>query len=124
HVDVEGHEDDRVLNYAYLNSHFQSGLRNLMDEAVLEHVEQEGHPSSLEGYKKLDEIPFDFTRRRLSVLVQAPGEAPLLICKGAVEEVFAACSNYQLGGRVEALDKSHLPRVQRVTQRLNRDGFR
>jgi Mg2+-importing ATPase len=124
HVDVEGHEDDRVLNHAYLNSHFQSGLRNLMDTAVLEHVEQEGHPMDLDGYRKLDEIPFDFTRRRLSVIVEKPGTTPLLICKGAVEEVFAACTSYQLGERVDPLDPSHRLKVQKVADRLNRNGFR
>jgi P-type Mg2+ transporter len=124
HVDVEGHEDERVLAYAYLNSRFQSGLRNLMDEAVLEHVEHEEHPFSAGDYSKLDEIPFDFTRRRLSVIVRKPGADPLLICKGAVEEVFAACSRYQLGDTTGALDPGHLPKIQQVTRRLNRNGFR
>ncbi|MGZ3272504.1 MAG: magnesium-translocating P-type ATPase [Caulobacteraceae bacterium] len=124
HVDVEGREDDRVLDYAYLNSHFQSGLRNLMDEAVLQHVEQEGRPAGADGYHKLDEIPFDFTRRRLSVVVRRPGEKPLLICKGAVEEVFSACVRYQERDAVERLDPSHLAKVQKVTGRLNRNGFR
>ncbi len=124
HVNVEGDEDDRVLTYAYLNSHFQSGLRNLLDQAVLQHVENEGHALPAGAYVKLDEIPFDFIRRRLSVVVQAPNTDPLLICKGAVEEVFAACSRYQLGDQIDALDPSHLPRIQKVTQRLNRDGFR
>jgi Mg2+-importing ATPase len=124
HVDVRGHEDDRVLTFAYLNSRFQSGLRNLMDEAVLQHVELEEHPLGAAEYRKLDEIPFDFTRRRLSVIVQKEGEAPLLICKGAVEEVFAASSRYRLGEELGALDPSHLPQIQKVTQRLNRNGFR
>ncbi len=124
HVDVQGHEDERVLTYAYLNSRFQSGLRNLMDDAVLQHVELEDHPLRAQEYQKLDEIPFDFTRRRLSVVVQKSGEAPLLVCKGAVEEVFAACSRYRLGDDVGDLDASHLPRIQKVTQRLNRNGFR
>jgi P-type Mg2+ transporter len=124
HVDVRGHEDERVLTFAYLNSRFQSGLHNLMDDAVLEHVELESHPVQAAEYRKLDEIPFDFSRRRLSVILQKPGEAPLLVCKGAVEEVFAACSRYRLGEEVAALDPSHLPQIQKVTQRLNRSGFR
>jgi Mg2+-importing ATPase len=124
HVNVEGHEDEGVLDYAYLNSHFQSGLRNLMDTAVLQHVEHNGGAVDIGAWRKLDEIPFDFTRRRLSVVVQKAGEAPLLICKGAVEEVFSVCTRYRLGDRVEALDQSHLPRVQKITERLNRDGFR
>ncbi|MBN9546801.1 MAG: magnesium-translocating P-type ATPase [Alphaproteobacteria bacterium] len=124
HVDVEGREDERVLDYAYLNSYFQSGLRNLMDEAVLEHMKQEGRRADSEGYKKLDEIPFDYTRRRLSVLVQSAGENPFLICKGAIEEVFSVCSHYQLGERIEELNASHLSNVRKITDRLNRDGFR
>jgi Mg2+-importing ATPase len=124
HVDVEGHDDARVLDYGYLNSHFQSGLRNLMDEAVLQHAEHDGQVARVDGYRKLDEIPFDFTRRRLSVVVQKTSENPLLICKGAVEEVFSACARYQIGERVVELDPSHLPKVQKVTERLNRHGFR
>ncbi|MFW8609909.1 hypothetical protein [Rhizobium beringeri] len=93
HLDVNGEEDDGVLTYAYLNSRFQSGLKNLLDVAVQEHVELEDHLSVDAGYKKLDEIPFDFNRRRLSVVVQTPDQKPLLICKGAVEEVFAICVN-------------------------------
>jgi Mg2+-importing ATPase len=124
HVDVEGHEDERVLDYAYLNSHFQSGLRNLMDEAVLDHIQQAGRQGEADGWEKLDEIPFDFTRRRLSVVARKAGEKPLLICKGAVEEVFAVSTRYQLGERVEALDQSHLPKVQHIAERLNRNGFR
>jgi Mg2+-importing ATPase len=124
HVGVDGHQDDRVLTYAWLNSHFQSGLKNLMDEAVLEHVELEDRHVVDEQYGKIDEIPFDFGRRRMSVVVAKPGGPQLLICKGAVEEVFAACTRYQLGDAVEPLDASHLPKVQAVTQRLNRHGFR
>ncbi len=124
HVDIEGRPDDQALNYAYLNSRFQTGLRNLLDEAVLEHVEQDGHPPAVASYSKLDEIPFDFTRRRLSVLVKAGNDPPLLICKGAVEEVLAACTQFRLGERVEPLDKAHLPRVRTVTEHLNANGFR
>ena len=72
HLDVNGNEDDGVLTYAYLNSRFQSGLKNLLDVAVQQHAELEDHLSVDAGYRKLDEIPFDFTRRRLSVVVQTP----------------------------------------------------
>ena len=124
HVDIEGRPDEQALSYAYLNSRFQSGLRNLLDEAVLEHVERDGRSPALARYSKLDEIPFDFTRRRLSVLVKAANEHPLLICKGAVEEVLAACTQFRLGERIEPLDKAHLPRVRTVTEHLNANGFR
>jgi Mg2+-importing ATPase len=124
HVGVDGREDERVLTYAWLNSRFQSGLRNLMDEAVLEHVELEDSHAADNGYRRIDEVPFDFARRRMSVVVAKPDEARLLICKGAVEEVFAACRRYQSGDAVAPLDASHLPQVQKVTERLNRHGFR
>jgi Mg2+-importing ATPase len=124
HVDVDGHDDDRVLTYAWLNSRYQSGLRNLMDEAILQHVELEDHPVAGGEWRKLDEVPFDFSRRRLSVVVQKAGAAPLMICKGAVEEVFAVCTRYQRGDEVGPLDASHLPKIQAVTQKLNRHGFR
>ena len=124
HVDVEGHEDDRVLTYAYLNSRHQSGLRNLMDEAVIEHVEQEGHADADDGWEKVDEIPFDFQRRRLSVVMRRPGEAPLLVCKGAVEEVLAVCRRFRLGEAAGDLDAGRLTRIKRVAHRLNRNGFR
>lgn len=124
HLDVNGETDDGVLTYAYLNSSFQSGLRNLLDIAVQEHAELEEHLSVDAGYRKLDEIPFDFSRRRLSVVVETPQKLPLLICKGAVEEVFAICVNCRVGGEIQPLDEAHLPRIRALTESLNADGFR
>lgn len=124
HLDVNGDEDDGVLTYAYLNSRFQSGLKNLLDIAVQQHAELEGHLSVDAGYRKVDEIPFDFARRRLSVVVETPENKPLLICKGAVEEVFAVCVNCRVGSELQPLDEAHLPRIMDLTARLNADGFR
>ncbi|MDR3511163.1 MAG: magnesium-translocating P-type ATPase [Caulobacteraceae bacterium] len=124
HLGAAGHPDDRVLEYAYLNSHFQAGLKNLLDVAVLEHVEMEHKVSGDDGYAKLDEIPFDFTRRRLSVVVARPGEKPLLICKGAVEEVIAQCGRVRSDDDVTPLDAAHAKTAKTVTDRLNRNGFR
>ncbi len=90
HVRPDGRESDDVLHLGYLNSYFESGLRNIMDEAVLEHAHLEAEITR-EQWKKLDEQPFDFIRRRLSVLVQQPGKPPELICKGALEEVLDGC---------------------------------
>jgi P-type Mg2+ transporter len=124
HLDVNGHDDDGVLTYAYLNSRFESGLKNLLDVAVQQHVELEDHLSVDAGYSKLDEIPFDFTRRRLSVVVQTPKRKTLLICKGAVEEVFAICTNCRVGKKILRLDKKHHATVANLTAQLNADGFR
>lgn len=124
HLDLRGAESDRVLEYAFLNSHHQSGLRNLLDLAVLHHVEL--HPLYGEGshYRKVDEIPFDFDRRRLSVVVAAGDGPHLLICKGAVEEVLEACTTCELDGVVSPLDLTHLAKARNETEALNADGFR
>ncbi|MGC2774251.1 MAG: magnesium-translocating P-type ATPase [Bradyrhizobium sp.] len=123
HIDIQGHDSDEVLEYAFLNSHFQSGLRNLLDKAVLSHAEldQAVHGG---GYSKIDEIPFDFTRRRLSVVVARADGTHVLICKGAVEEIFAVCSSYSLDGKVGRLDDSHFEAAKEQTNELNSDGFR
>ncbi|WP_236000065.1 magnesium-translocating P-type ATPase [Bradyrhizobium uaiense] len=110
--------------YAILNSHFQSGLRNLLDKAVLAHAELDRAFRVQEGYSKVDEIPFDFTRRRLSVVVARNDGKHLLICKGAVEEIFATCSSYCLKGEVGRLDPTHFEGAKEQTVALNSDGFR
>ena len=124
HLNVAGHADDGVLTLAYLNSHYQSGLKNLLDQAVLTHVELETHLAVGTGYAKVDEIPFDFERRRLSVVVQKPGEAPLLICKGAVEEVLAVCTQVHTPDGATPVTDAHAPEMKAITDRLNGEGFR
>ena len=124
HLDIQGQDSERVLQYAFLNSHFQSGLRNLLDKAVLAHVELEQTLYIGSGYSKLDEIPFDFSRRRLSVVVAREDGKHILICKGAVEEIFAVCSKYSLMREAGRLDETHLEAAKQETIDLNSDGFR
>lgn len=124
HLDINGDDSDQVLRYAYLNSHFQSGLRNLLDRAVLAHVELKETFGSEGGYSKVDEIPFDFSRRRLSVVVAREDGKHLLICKGAVEEIFQVCTRYAVNGEEGQLDASHFDAAQTRTRELNADGFR
>ncbi len=98
HVDITGHTSGDVLNYAYLNSYYQTGLRNLLDRAVVEHSDLDA-----EQYCTLvDELPFDFERRRMSVVVDYEGDN-VLICKGAVEEIYTCCNQYQIGDEVYPL---------------------
>jgi Mg2+-importing ATPase len=123
HLDVDGHEDDQSLGYAYLNSRFQTGLKNLLDLAILEHAEAETGVRATD-WRKIDEIPFDFQRRRLSVVLEDARGHRLLICKGAVEEVFAVCTRYRAGAEEGPLDVRHLGRARKLAARLNRDGFR
>jgi Mg2+-importing ATPase len=124
HLDINGNESERVLQFAYLNSHFQSGLKNLLDVAVLEHVEIHKILGIDDGYCKVDEIPFDFTRRRLSVVVAHDKNKHLLICKGAVEEIFAVSTRYEVDGTTGPLDESHFATAKKETVALNEDGFR
>ncbi len=124
HLDIKGRESDTVLQYAFLNSHFQSGLRNLLDKAVLSHIELHETMGIGSGYSKIDEIPFDFSRRRLSVVVSREDGQHLLICKGAVEEIFAVCTKYRLDDEIGRLDESHFETAKQETVELNADGFR
>ena len=94
HLEVSGAESERVLLLAYVNSFYETGLRSPLDEAILRH----GH-ISLEGWRKVDEVPFDFERRRVSVLADAPGGRRLLVVKGAPEDLVALCDRYEAGGR-------------------------
>ncbi|KAF7962709.1 magnesium-translocating P-type ATPase [Cupriavidus sp. UYMU48A] len=127
HLDLSGKESEQVLEFAYLNSFFQSGLRNLLDVAVLQHEDVGQRIGIHEQWRLIDEIPFDFTRRRMSVVVessQAGDERRLLICKGAVEEVFDASATARVGDTVIALDVAHRADLMRQSERLNEDGYR
>jgi Mg2+-importing ATPase len=124
HLDIRGDESERVLQFAYLNSHFQSGLKNLLDIAVLQHGDIHKMLGIDAGYTKVDEIPFDFARRRLSVVVAHGEDRHLLICKGAVEEIFAVSTRYEVDGTRATLDENHFETAKAQTIALNEDGFR
>jgi Mg2+-importing ATPase len=124
HLDIFGEDSRRVLEFAYLNSHFQSGLKNLLDRAVLEHHELAAALAPDHRFDKIDEIPFDFARRRLSVIVKRDDGPHLLICKGAVEELAAISELYETETESGRLDDSHLEAAKRETEALNADGFR
>jgi Mg2+-importing ATPase len=124
HLDIRGNDCERVLEFAYLNSHYQSGLKNLLDVAVLQHADIGKNLHLQHRYEKIDEIPFDFVRRRLSVVLTREDGSHVLICKGAVEEIFSVCKHYELGSELGTLDASHLAQAQAETKELNEDGFR
>nr|WP_180203660.1 magnesium-translocating P-type ATPase [Pseudomonas sp. SbOxS1]NYU03400.1 magnesium-translocating P-type ATPase [Pseudomonas sp. SbOxS1] len=123
-IDVWGNDSDDVLEMAYLNSYYQTGLKNLLDVAVLEHVEIHRQLKVGTAYRKVDEIPFDFTRRRMSVVVGAGDQPHLLICKGAVEEVLAVCTRVRHGVVDEGLSEALLARIRQVTAAFNGEGLR
>jgi P-type Mg2+ transporter len=138
-VDAFGRPSQAVLQLAYLNSHYQTGLKNLLDHAVLARVELQAELALDQAFRKIDEIPFDFQRRRMSVVVSRRDEQHLLICKGAVEEVLAICTRVRgeaAGDTLDgggsggadapdiALDAVALGRVQQSAARLAQTGLR
>ena len=124
HLDVRGNESEQVLEYAYLNSFYQSGLKNLLDAAVLAHVELGEQLKAQAQFHAIDELPFDFERRRMSVVLARSDGTHMLICKGAVEEVFAACTQYAIDGETGPLDETHFATARQISADLNADGFR
>jgi len=123
HVDIEGRENEQILDYAYLNSFYQTGLKNLLDVAVLGHVSSRVQAWARD-YTKIDEVPFDFERRRMSVVVGDNQGRHLLICKGAVEEVLSRCRHVSVGGKTKVLAKPHHQSKADLVESLSADGFR
>ncbi|HTR44538.1 MAG TPA: magnesium-translocating P-type ATPase [Thermodesulfovibrionales bacterium] len=119
HVDVTGEESEEVLRYGYLNSYYQTGLRNLLDRAILEHTEFEVERTC----RLVDELPFDFQRRRMSVVVEFEGDH-VLICKGAVEEIYACCEHYQLDEEIYPLIDMIRDDLFEEVSLLNNEGYR
>lgn len=129
HYDVHGNEDSRVLRHAFLNSYYQTGLKNLMDVAIIERTNELGHEDdSLKGlsthYEKVDEIPFDFDRRRMSVVVQDTTGKTQMITKGAVEEMLNISSYAEYEGKVLPLTDTIKKYILAKVDRLNEDGMR
>jgi Mg2+-importing ATPase len=123
HCNVAGRETAEVLLDGYLISHFQTGLKNLLDRAILN--SPDFHDQALvEKYKKLDEIPFDFTRRMKSVLVETPEHKAILLTKGAPEEIFHQCSHFELDGKVSPMDPDLIVGLKQEYESLSNDGFR
>ncbi|MDC8783822.1 magnesium-translocating P-type ATPase [Paucibacter sp. hw1] len=124
HTDIHGNKSEEVLSLAYLNSHYQTGLKNLLDVAVLEHAEVHRSLDIAANYKKVDEIPFDFQRRRMSVVVSERDDHHELICKGALEEVLAVCTRIREDGQDMPLTPERLADIKQRTAALNEQGLR
>jgi P-type Mg2+ transporter len=128
HLNIHGKEDPQVLEYAWLNSFHQTGLKNLLDVAVLEYAQHYELVGKLQHYRKIDEIPFDFLRRRMSVVVRNGDNRNLLVCKGAIEEVLPLCTfaddNGAVPGGVVPFTAEQRKEVRRITRKLNQEGLR
>jgi Mg2+-importing ATPase len=123
YCDVVREIDDDVLMMAYLNSHFQTGLKNVLDRAILAHreVHEQLH---IPEYQKVDEIPFDFSRKVMSVVVELPDTPPRMITKGAPEEIFRRCTHFKLDGDIDPIDPILIADLKEEYERLSSDGFR
>ena len=124
HLDIEGNEDERVLKHAYLNSNFQSGLKNLLDVAIIDKGNEGDFYRYNFEYKKIDEIPFDFVRRRMSVVLEDKKEKIQMITKGAVTEILSVCKYYDYKGVIAEIDDAVKVKIRALESRLNGDGMR
>lgn len=129
HLDVMGHEDARILRHAYLNSYFQTGYKNLMDLAIISRTEEEEAADARlvdlsENYVKVDEIPFDFIRRRLTTVVRDRAGKTQMVTKGALEEMLAVCSFAEYEGSVRPLTEDLRAAIRGTVDSLNEKGFR
>jgi Mg2+-importing ATPase len=134
HLNVQGEEDDEVLKWAYLNSYYQTGLKNLLDKALLEHIELSSALKVDEQFEKIDEIPFDFKRRRMSVILRTSNGKQLMITKGAVEEVLSVCSQMLDPGKdgvllteddiILPINESTKEIVRKVADKMQNEGLR
>ncbi len=123
YLDIKGIEDIRVLKHAFLNAYFQTGLKGNIDEAIINRALENNLEPLTTEYKKIDEIPFDFSRRRLSVVVEKDGKKQL-ITKGAVEEILSICSLVDYKGEVSPITNSIKENIRNVSKKLNKEGLR
>ena len=123
YLNVNGEEDFNILKYAFLNAYLQTGLKSNIDEAVVAKAKTIGIENSVEKYKKIDEIPFDFSRRCLSVAVEIDNKDEL-ITKGAVEEILNICTTFEYKGQTEKLTNEKIENMRKICKNLNEEGFR
>lgn len=125
YLDINGNEDFGVLKYAFLNAYFQTGLKGNIDEAVIKRALENNMDDVLKNYTKIDEIPFDFSRRRLSVIVQDNNSSDnLLITKGAVEEILSICTMVKYNGENSPITNDIKDNIRSIAKKLNKDGLR
>jgi len=124
HVDIDGKESEAVVDYAYLNSYHQTGLHNLLDTAVLQYAHVHARLDADGRYRKIGEIPFDFQRRRMSVVLARSDGARVLVCKGAVEEVTGVCTCAERDGAQVTFSAGHAGVLGTIVQRMNAEGLR
>lgn len=125
HYNLDMKENPQVLRLAYLNSYFQTGMHDLMDQAIIDAASDELDVEEIKhDYTKVDEIPFDFKRRRMSVVIKCHGDGRILVTKGAAEEMLACCNRVQVGNHISDLTDEYKEKVLKHIEDLNKDGLR
>lgn len=128
YINADGSEDKsrRILRHAFFNSYFSTGLKNLMDKAIVEHVNEKGKPLDVvtEDFRKIDEIPFDFNRRRMSVVLEGKDGKRQIITKGAVEEMISICSHCEMDGQVIGMSGNLRNMAIKIVHQMNNQGMR
>ncbi len=124
YLDVQGNENKKILEYVFLNSYFQTGLKGNIDEAIIKRARNEGLTEFTNNFKKIDEIPFDFSRRRLSIIVSDNNNSCKMITKGALEEILSVCKFVDYNGEVTPITTEKKEFIRKLTKDLNESGLR
>lgn len=124
HLDIEGNTSSKVLEYAYLNSYYNTGLKNMTDDAILDHKENKDLKLLLNKYQKIDEIPFDFVRKKMSVVIENKEGSNILICKGSFEEIMKSCTKVETNNKITKINDLDLSEVKNMIRDFNNEGFR
>lgn len=124
YLDATGKTSDKILKYAYLNANFQTGLKGNIDEAVIKRAIENGLEALNDQYVKVDEIPFDFTRRRLSIVVSDQEKKRFVITKGAIEEILSICTSVEMEGQIVNMTDTIRKNVLSISKKMNKDGLR
>jgi len=117
-------KEDKVIDFAFINSFFQTGFKNLIDTSVVDYQKKIKRDNVYKDYKKIDEIPFDFKRKRLSIVVEDKNKEKILICKGAIEEVLSICSSVEIRGRNNKIDKEAICNIKKLNNKYSNEGYR
>ena len=124
YINIDGDEDESILEYAYLNSYFSTGLKNIVDRAIISYGEENKLKPILDNYKKIDEIPFDYERKRMSVVVEEKNKTNYrMFTKGALEEIISICNKVKYKGKIVDLDDKIIKKVEKIVKDLEEDGM-
>jgi Mg2+-importing ATPase len=117
-------KDYKIIDFAFINSFFQTGFKNLIDTSLVDYQKKIKRDNIYKDYKKIDEVPFDFKRKRLSIIVENKNKEKILICKGAVEEVLSICSRFEIEGKDKKIDKKIIYKIKELNNQYSNEGYR